>query len=150
MRDTLSLPSAAYVRTLLDYDPEAGVFRWRLSRGRVAAGSVTGSMTRGGSLVIRLDATNHPAHRLAWLYMTGHWPDQQIRHRDGNPANNRWLNLTQDSRYGEPSGVSFDATTGVYAAHINVGGQQWHLGDFPTAVAAEQSYIDARRLFIEG
>lgn len=38
------------------------------------------------------------AHRAAFFYMTGEWPEADVDHRDGDKRNNRWTNLRQASR----------------------------------------------------
>jgi hypothetical protein len=36
---------------------------------------------------------NYKAHRVVWLLVTGHWPQLEIDHIDGNRSNNRFENL---------------------------------------------------------
>lgn len=78
----------------LHYDPETGAFTWRISKGRKRAGAPAGSWQQG-RLKIYIGGANFFAHRLAFLYMNGHWPEELVDHRDGDPTNNRWKNLRE-------------------------------------------------------
>lgn len=91
--------TAERLREVLHYDPETGVFTNLLSRqGSKPVGAVLGTPGRNPKrdiecVVIRVFGALHKAHRLAWLYMTGAWPEHTIDHIDHNPLNNRWSNL---------------------------------------------------------
>jgi len=57
----------ARLQKLLTYEPDSGLFRWRISKGSNSAGSVAGTIlspTRD-YLVIGIDGTRFLAHRLA-------------------------------------------------------------------------------------
>jgi hypothetical protein len=86
--------TANEVRHLLDYDPATGVFRWRVKPGRrVAAGAETGCVSNYGYKVIGIKGRVYQASRLAWLYVTGEWPEHDVDHANGDTADNRWDNL---------------------------------------------------------
>lgn len=75
------------LKTLLSYDAASGVFAW-LEDGRQA-----GCQTPKGYVVIGIDGSLYLAHRLAWLYVTGSWPEMRLDHKDRNKANNRRNNV---------------------------------------------------------
>ena len=81
------------LRQLLNYDPDMGAFTWRQGRGPVRAGGVAGCLTRKGYRRIQIDGQNYMAHRLAWLYMYGSWPPEQIDHINEIKSDNRLDNL---------------------------------------------------------
>ncbi|OWK39538.1 hypothetical protein FRUB_06101 [Fimbriiglobus ruber] len=45
--------------------------------------------------MIKIDGSFYPADQLAWLIMTGEWPDHEIIHADGNKLNNSWDNIKE-------------------------------------------------------
>lgn len=94
--------TAEYVRERLDYDPETGEFKfkpkvvrqpWDKSWNSRRAGTRAGAINSEGYVEIFLDTRSYKAHRLAWLYVHGEWPDQLIDHIDRCRSNNRISNL---------------------------------------------------------
>ncbi len=82
------------LRSLLDYDPLTGVFLWKVSRGgTVRAGEPAGSYSVNGYRKIIVAGRSYRAHRLAWLYVYGEWPADQIDHINRVKDDNRIANL---------------------------------------------------------
>ena len=84
------------VKQYLNYDPLTGEFTWIVHRRCLKAGSVAGCLYRGYTS-IRISGKQYYAHRLAWLYVYGYFPEHQIDHIDRNPSNNRINNLRHAS-----------------------------------------------------
>lgn len=82
------------LKELLDYDPHTGIFTHKLSRGSLK-GSQAGTACKLGYHRIQIDYQLHLAHRLAFLFMEGCFPKENVDHRDGNPSNNCWSNLRE-------------------------------------------------------
>jgi hypothetical protein len=75
------------------YDPLTGDFAWRSPPHNCKKGAVTGRTIGNGSREVRFKDSYRSAHRLAWLYMYGQWPDGNLDHINGNRADNRISNL---------------------------------------------------------
>lgn len=70
---------------VLNYDPLAGVFIWRVSlTNTVNIGDVAGNLMRG-YWQIGIHNKRYLAHRLAWFYIKGKMPTQFIDHVNRNP-----------------------------------------------------------------
>src|SRR5690606_34614864 len=87
------------LKELLYYDPETGIFTRLVGRSgpRARAGDVAGSDNGKGYIRIYVDGRPYKAHRLAWFYMHGEWPEE-IDHRNGERADNRLSNLRPVTR----------------------------------------------------
>lgn len=153
MRDQLT---AQRVRELLDYDPKTGAFKWRKNRRGVSALETVGTVIADGYLRITVDRHKYLAHRLAWLFVFGQWPDGEIDHINRNPGDNRIANLReatpsenkQNSRtYRNSSsgfrGVSYCKARRCWHARIKVNNKRRFVGSFDTPDAAFDAYCEA-------
>lgn len=127
---------------LLIYCEITGIFRWRVSRGGVEAGSVAGRISpTTGYQEISINGKLYKAHRLAWLYVHGVWPSDQIDHIDRDKTNNRIANLREATsvenhrNMSKPSnntsdhvGVSWDKTRQKWYAYITHERKMLNLG----------------------
>jgi len=147
---------------LLSYDDATGIFRWRNARRGIVAGEVAGTKMKNGYVTISVDCHRQIyAHRLAWFYIHGEWPQNQIDHEDRNHANNSIRNLrlasnaqNQANRMvkknkGLPKGVYKGKGANVRAA-IKHNGKYHHLGTYKSPAKAHSVYLaKARELFGE-
>lgn len=147
----------ARLKDLLHYDPETGNFTWRQVRGGKLPGDIAGSVCRARGKDyrrIRVDDELVMAHRLAWLYMHGVWPDDELDHEDGDGLNNRIRNLVpagrqennvnasrrSDNKSGHP-GVHFHKRIRKWAAALGAGGKIWlgYYDKLEDAIAARKA-----------
>jgi len=84
------------LKELLSYDPETGLFKWNVRRGRMAeAGSDAGSPNSAGYTSIVIEGRRYQAHRLAWLWVHGSFPAGFIDHINCVRDDNRISNLRE-------------------------------------------------------
>src|SRR5688572_649482 len=136
----------ARLRELLHYDPETGLFTWRVRRERCQLGGVAGTIYPDGYHYLWVDWGRYKAHRLAWFYMTGQWPKDEIDHIDCNRSNNAFANLREAT--GSQNHFRINGKRpirGVYLvrpnrwrAMIGVRGKDIHLGYFDSAEEAQK------------
>jgi hypothetical protein len=149
--------TADELKRVLTYEADTGLFRWLVPTNRqVVNGAVAGRKTTTGYWNICINKKRYMAHRLAWLYVYGRWPADQIDHINRNRIDNRIANLREATnsqnnswkppKWRLPAGVCVKRTpSGKWEAHMTVSRQYRFLGTFSTREAA----IEARRLAIE-
>ena len=92
----LPMLTAIRLRKVLSYAPATGIFRWKVSAStRAPVGTIAGAKNGRGYRQIRIDGRPYSASRLAWLYMTGKWPNSEISYLNGKPSDTRWANLRE-------------------------------------------------------
>ena len=84
------------LKELLHYDPDTGVFTWKKGRqGRIKKGGIAGNEDQSGYCKIVVKGKRYGAHRLAFLYMEGYFPEHQVDHINRDRGDNRWVNLRE-------------------------------------------------------
>lgn len=150
MKPRPSQLTAERLRKLFHYNMESGDFTRIGTDGSMPKkylGKKAGCL-KDGYIYVKVDGRAYMAHRLAWLYVTGHWPDCLIDHEDTNGTNNRWTNLREAnySQNGANSKTSRVLPKGVYknkygyVAIIVHNYECIHLGSFRTIVEASSAY----------
>lgn len=90
--------SETELRRRYAYDPETGALTWKLSfwgsnkRAPKHAGDPAGKW-KGQEYLITMNGYDLPGRRVAWFLMTGEWPTERVRTRDGVARNLAWSNL---------------------------------------------------------
>lgn len=156
----MNVITAERLRERLDYNSGTGVFTWKVrGSARAGPGEVAGTVDSRGYLVIGVDGKQRSAHRLAWLYFYGVWPERQIDHKDGDRLNNSIANLRdiagalnrqnqRNPRSNNTSGflgVSPCKKTGRWLAHIGIDGRSRYVGRYDTREEAHEAYLEAKR-----
>lgn len=155
-----TLPSQAHLRSVLDYDQETGVFRWKHNPNRSVqwngryVGTVAGRVRSDGRCIISIEKQFYRAARLAWKYVHGTDPVGEIDHKDTNASNDAIQNLreatssqnkhnrSRRSLSGLPKGVVVTAS-GKFGAQITVHGKNNWLGSHDTPSQASAAYREA-------
>ena len=133
------------LKSILHYNQETGIFTWVKLRlnNKIKAGDVAGNLQPNGYICIRINGKDYRAHRLAWLYMHGEFPPDQINHVNHDKADNRIANLCcgshrechknrgmQDNNKSGFTGVIWHKQTEKWMAYIKLNGKQKTLGYF--------------------
>lgn len=153
---------------LFSYEPETGLIRWRVHKGKGHPGVVAGFPgglpgENGGRYVyVRVDGRNYSGHRIAWLLMTGSFPEKgfEVDHINGRINDNRWENLRIVSRKQNMQnrkthrnnecgirGVGFVKHYGKWQARIMVDRKAIHLGYFDVMEDAAAARKSAEELY---
>lgn len=150
--------SAAQLRELFYFDENTGEFlnkRKRNSNGAMP-GTKAGYVCKNGYVNIKINRRSYLAHRLAWLYHYGVWPNEQIDHinhlrsdnrianlRDVSPSENR-QNLIWAHKNNLCGVLGVSKSKGKYQASIELGGRRQFLGTFECPSEAKAAYLQAK------
>jgi len=161
--DVLTGLTQERLKSLLHYEPGTGVFTWLVWRPNgVKIGDQAGTIhKKSGYRLIKIDGRAYIASRLAWLYMTGEWPECLVDHEDTDRANNAWANLrvatnTQNQHNSNVQKNTLSRLKGVHfksdgqrakrwGSHIRIGGRLNFLGYFAHPEEAHAAYSKAAK-----
>ena len=148
--------TAEHLRSVLHYEPETGIFTRKVrTANSVKVGDIAGGPDSDGYLRIKVQSRKYQAHRLAWLYVYGVWPKDQLDHVNRVRTDNRISNLREatvkqnnqnksksSNNTSGHSGVSWYKRDSKWQAQITHNQKQIHLGYFnilEEAVAARKA-----------
>ena len=139
------------LKEMLHYEPTTGVFIWLepVAR-RIKQGDEAGTLKSGRYPYrqITVFGKRYLSRRLAWFYVHGVWPANDIGSNDGDTLNAAISNLSEVThsvnlhRSNRPRGVF--SCHGKYAARITIGGKLHYLGTYSSKEEAQAAYIEAK------
>lgn len=130
----------------LEYLPSTGEWFWRNPpnhNGRLKD-TLAGYVRPTGYRLIRIGGTAYFASRLAFLWMLGRWPYDEVDHKDRDPSNDRWDNLrdatSSENKYNRDLGF-YNSYRGVYRSGSGWWAQagKQYLGTFETLMEAVEA-----------
>lgn len=156
-------PSIQQMKQRMSYDPSTGIFTRIVAAGGSPVGAIMGTPSGNGYLLVGFKNHHYYAHRVAFAFMTGSWPDREVDHIDGNRSNNMWSNLrlatTQQNSANSKSrrhnklgvkGVRLHPAVGKYYARITFNRVRREIGPFLTIEEAKAAYAaEAEKCFGE-
>ena len=88
--------SAATLREYFHYNPDTGeLIRKKRTSPSTKVGDRVGCLAASGHVVFTLFSRTYLVHRVAWAIHYGRWPEKDIDHHNGDPADNRICNLRE-------------------------------------------------------
>lgn len=116
------------VKELFSYCPESGLFTRLVTINKKAKkGDIAGHKNGHGYLHASVDGKLYKIHRLAFLYMTGSFPDACVDHIDGDRVNNSWSNLrvVTVGENNKNRGIGSNNTTGFNGVYWDKTHKKW-------------------------
>ena len=142
------------------YDSTTGIFTRLVSTARnTKIGDVADCCNSWGYIQFMVLGKRYLSHRLAFLYMTGKFPTNEVDHINRIRTDNRWCNLRDvtksineqnkrtlriDNTSGY-SGVDWLKTRGKWRVKIKVSSKIIYLGLFDDVHAAGAHYLKKKR-----
>ncbi len=151
-----SMLTQDHLKEVLHYDEITGLFTWKTRKQGVTLGARAGWVDTDGYPRIMIDRRRYMSHTLAFLYMEGAFPKNEVDHLNHNRSDNSWVNLRKVTRVENSrnlslnknntsghTGVYWDKSSLKYKSQIKLNGDYKHLGSYPKIKDAIQARKEA-------
>lgn len=157
------------LKELIFYNHDTGIFTWKersvekflhsnnpeqycATWNTKYSNTDSGNLHKSGYIVIRVYGKDYKAHRLAWLYMEGYFPENQIDHINRIKSDNRWCNLREISTQCNirNRGITKKNTSGVVGVYWNKRVNKWSaqitINKKPINLGYYMNFVDAVKI----
>lgn len=129
------------------YNPITGIFI-RLKAPQKKFVGVEAGWKYNGYRYIKINRVSYKAHRLAFLYMLGRFPEHHVDHINGTRDDNRWANLREasDKDNAMNQGLYKNNTSGVMGVKYKKSSSRWevYVGNSPRVyVGSSKNWFEA-------
>lgn len=146
----MTLLTQEHLKWLLTYDSETGIWLWNHPPGyKLRQGDMAGTLRADGYRRIAIEHRRYYSAQLAFLYMTGEWPKEQVDHINRVRDDDRWVNLREAS-WGQNmanQGIQRNNTSGYRGVSWSFNQAKWdarfggkRIGLFEDIEEAAQAY----------
>lgn len=146
-----------YLQHLLHYDPLTGIWTWVNPRStKIRSGDIAGNIQPKGYRYIKIDGRSYIASRLAFFYMEGTWPENEVDHENRIASDDRWENLRHADRTLNTLNRVKLGASGFPGVRKHNSNDRWvasykttYIGSYKTveeAVAARKAYMEENGL----
>jgi hypothetical protein len=148
-RDALKIER---LRELLEYEESTGLWSWRVAVSPIiCARDYAGYVRSDGRRVIVIDGNLYLAANLAWFYMTGEWPSEDVDHKNRIKSDDKWTNLRLSTKSQSVANRNMmkNNTSGFpgvtkkknrWVARVQQHGIMYQIGSFLTPETAFEAY----------
>jgi len=154
----------AKLKEIIDYNPVTGIFTNKITRNNKAKqGNRAGSLRLDGYMAVVINYKTYKLHHLAFLYMNGELPNNDVRHKNRNTLDNSFNNLKISSRSESMrtptkkmnresiglKGVYYCPYGKCYRAYFRHNKNKIEVGRYSCPKEAHQAYLDAKSKYLQ-
>ena len=143
------------LKSLFYYDKLNGIFICIKPVGKLKQGNIVGNKNHDGYVRLKINYKSYQLHRLAWLYVYGEFPKNEIDHINGIRYDNRIENLreatsSENARNKNASprntsnfkGVTYHKKSNKWQAQASHNNKAHYLGLFESKEMAYKEYCN--------
>ena len=129
------------LKEIIEYDPLTGIIIYKKTlSNRIKVGEEVNGISDRGYKRCQIEGKRYQCHDLAWLYMTGEFPKNQIDHIDCNPENLKFINLRESTQMQNCCNRSIGKNNSS-----GIKGVKWHKSSGKWYVSIDSNY---KRIYI--